>query len=607
MQRIYLLVMLLLVACQPITRVDIPQTTEPSPTAYTAAAPTATARIEPSIATATATKIAPVRTLPATKWQLTGVAPATLPAVDEFQVVFHPDGDLYVGDLISLEVIAPQGANLDSHSLQLEAPGAESVQTTNMEFGRFGIAGRPQATLFWSWNTAGLEAGTYDLNLSVLPDGPQWVETVALLPEHLAPPPQPDAAWRSAESDCCLVYYITGTDVARDLDLLLATIDRQAAHALEYLPTALESAIEITLLPRVLGHGGFARSDINVSYLDRNYAGEASSIVLHHEMVHILDSKLGGELRPTILVEGLAVYLSGGHFKIEPLMPRAAALLPPKPGCSAAGSGDCGLDRYIPFVPLVDNFYFEQHEIGYLLAGALVEFMVEQWGWQAFSDFYRDIHPAPAPVEQTFPRYGDQARALDRALQAHFDISLETLEAEFLAALGEETLTEDLVDDVRLTIRFYDTMRRYQVLLDPSAYFLTAWLPDNEQMRERGIVADYVRHPVQAENLALETMLTAADAHLRTADYDKAEELILAVESILDAYPQTGLQAFAGQPIGKDYLNLVLETRKRGYMPQRIQVLGEDARVWANIPGEHTVVFEFVRFQGGWQFLAASG
>ena len=78
---------------------------------------------------------------------------------------------------------------------------------------------------------------------------------------------------------------------------------------------------------------GLQSDGIWVSYLDRNYAGSNSEIVFHHEMVHVLDSRLGGELRPTILVEGLAVYLSGGHFKYEPLIPRAAALLPAEPGC----------------------------------------------------------------------------------------------------------------------------------------------------------------------------------------------------------------------------------------------------------------------------------
>ena len=163
---------------------------------------------------------------------------------------------------------------------------------------------------------------------------------------------------------------------------LLEILDGQAESASQLLEVGLESLdkpIVVVFMPRVLGHGGFASQEISVSYLDRNYAGRGTPTVLHHEIVHVLDGHLGGGLRPTILIEGLAVYLSGGHFKPEPLMPRAAALLPPEPGCAQAVSVPigqvCGLDWYIPMDELVDDFYLEQHEISYLEAGALVEFM----------------------------------------------------------------------------------------------------------------------------------------------------------------------------------------------------------------------------------------
>ena len=57
------------------------------------------------------------------------------------------------------------------------------------------------------------------------------------------------------------------------------------------------------------------------------------AVIFHHELVHYLDVRSGGDLKPSMLVEGLAVYLSGGHYKPEPLMPRLAALLPPEAGC----------------------------------------------------------------------------------------------------------------------------------------------------------------------------------------------------------------------------------------------------------------------------------
>jgi hypothetical protein len=264
-------------------------------------------------------------------------------------------------------------------------------------------------------------------------------------------------------------------------------------------------------MSRVLGHSGFTSDAIYVSYLDRNYSGRATAQVLHHEMVHWFDGKQGGDLRPTILVEGLAVYLSGGHFKPEDLPPRAAALL--------------DLGWYIPLRQLTDNFYPSQHEIGYIEAGALVEYLVETYGWDDFNAFYRDIHPAPSP---------SQSDAIDAALQKHFQISFQELEANWLASL--RALPEDPAarGDVVDTVRFFETVRRYQVLFDPSAYFQTAWLPGEKEMRQRGIVADFLRHPDASINKYLETLLVQADAGLRAGNYGPAGHILGAVNGLMD-------------------------------------------------------------------------
>ena len=311
------------------------------------------------------------------------------------------------------------------------------------------------------------------------------------------------------------MYTISGTEAERDLAELLDLIDEEYDKAHQRLPAELEGPLPIVILPRVIGHGGFASQELSVSYLDRNYAGGATAMVLHHEIVHYLDSRLGGELRPSLLVEGLAVYLSGGHFKPEALIPRAAALL------------DSG--SYIPLASLVEDFYLAQHESSYLLAGSLVEYMVDRWGWQAFADFYRDIRPEPED--------SSQLAALDSALLAHFNLTLDALEKDFLEVLRLQPVTPELRADVRLTISFYNTVRRYQLALDPSAYYLTAWLPDGAQMRSRGIVADYLRRPSSPENLLIETMLVAADQRLRSGEYPAAMEILERVNTVLDSLP----------------------------------------------------------------------
>jgi hypothetical protein len=410
-----------------------------------------------------------------------------------------------------MEVIAPPGVDLDEKKVRVQVGDDSQKELGTAGFGAYGIGGRFQATLKWVWDTGPLAPGEYLLNFSIQPDGPAWTETVRLHPREDLPPPEPDAHWETTETECCEIHYITGTEAARDLPALIAIADVQARRAIRRMGIEFSDPIPVTILPRVLGHGGFAADEIYVSYLDRNYAGNDFSLVLHHEMIHILDGRLGGELRPSLLVEGLAVYQTGGHFKIESLLPRAAALL------------DLGL--YLPLAPLADDFYKSQHETGYLEGGALIQYMVNRFGWKAFSDFYRDIHPHSS---------GKQSRAIDAALQEHFDLSLAQLERQFTSYLSRLHVNPDLYDDVRLTIAYYDSVRRYQQVLDPSAYFLTAWLPSGEELRERGIVADYLRHPIDPENITIETMLVIADQNLRSGNYPEVERLLASADAALD-------------------------------------------------------------------------
>jgi hypothetical protein len=88
--------------------------------------------------------------------------------------------------------------------------------------------------------------------------------------------------------------------------------------------------------------------------------------------------------------------------------------------------------------------------------------------------------------------------------------------------------------DVVQTVRFYATVRRYQVMFDSSAYFQTAWLPDETQMREKGIVADYLRHPDGPMSRYLETLLVQADASLRAGNYGLAGHILGVVNSLLN-------------------------------------------------------------------------
>ncbi len=434
-------------------------------------------------------------------------APSPTPAA-EFSVRVHPDGPLYVGDLVSFEALAPAGFDPKDKVVLLEVGGQ---MLGEQAFRPFGIGGRSQATFFWVWDTVGLESGTHALTFTLRPDGFSWTETLTLLPATEVPYPEPDARWESITSNCCLIYYITGTDAHRDIETLAEMADSEALRVEARFNAQFDEKIPLTFLPRVLGHGGFASDGLYVSYLDENYAGNATRQVIHHEMVHWLDSRQPGNFRPSILVEGLAVYLSNGHFKEEPILPRAAALIE--------------LNWYIPLPELTDSFYTSHHEIGYLQAAALVAYLVETYGWERFDDFYRDIHPAPD---------GKQSTALETALQAHFGLTLPALETDFLAFLRSQTVDNSHRADLRLTVAFYDTLRHYQQRYDPSAYFLTAWLPDIPEMRRRGIVADLLRRPREAVNLQVESLLIEADHFLRAGEYPSAEARLRQVMALLE-------------------------------------------------------------------------
>lgn len=439
--------------------------------------------------------------------------PALAPAVTvspepNFSIITHPDGALYVGDLVSFEVFSPTGVSVSGQMVRVSI-GDKSLGETS--FQPFGLGARSQATFYWAWDTHGLEAGTYTLTFSLPVGNTRWDEKITLLPASAIPLPEPDARWESVDTPCCVIHYVSGTDAEADIETLKRMVVTQVVDVEARLGTKFDKKIPVTFLPRVLGHGGFTSDGIYVSYLRQNYAGSTAQQVTHHEMVHWLDAQIGGDQRPSILQEGLAVYMSDGHFKVEPILPRAAALL------------DIG--SFVPLRQLSDSFYTSQHEIGYVEAAALVSYLITTYGRDEFNSFYRDIHSAPG---------NSQADMLDSALQAHFDISLAQLEQNFIAFLHQQKIDETDRADLRLTLAFYDTVRRYQRVLDPSAYFLTAWLPNAPEMRSRGIVADFVRHPHAAINQELERLLTSSDANLRAGNYIAAEAGIRAVNLTLN-------------------------------------------------------------------------
>ncbi len=425
--------------------------------------------------------------------------------VEPYTVITHPDGHLFVGDLVSFEILAP--GEMSGQAVSVSFNGLELASTT---FAPYGIGGRVQGTFWWVWDTTGLKPGRHVLTFS-LADGYEWQEQIRLYPASRLPVSEAEAAWASRDTECCIIHYITGTDAARDLDNLVAVADRESAEVSAQFGTALQERIPLIFMPRVIGHGGFAWNGVYISYLDDNYVGNELEMVLHHEFVHYYDGWIGGEYLPSIFREGLAVYFSGGHFKPEPIRERAAALL--------------DLDWYIPLATLADDFYNQQHDVSYLEAAALVQYFHETYGPGSFTEFYRTITPLEGKTD---------SQVLDAALQLEYSLGLVELEAGFLDYLAAQVVTDEIRWDLELTVADYDLVRRYQSLLDPSAYFLTAWLPDGQLMRDRGILADLTRKPTSWKNLLVEEMISRANTALFSEEYKSAERLIRRANLVLD-------------------------------------------------------------------------
>jgi hypothetical protein len=425
-----------------------------------------------------------------------------------FSVRFHPDDELRAGDMVSIEVSATRrGIDFNKQTVIVD------WKTQSLGKAGFGNTGNGSfnAILQWVWDTKGLSPGIYQLTFTIQPAGITWKQTITLND------PFPDAnlyLWKTVQTDCCVVNYISHTAAERDLSQILPLVQTRAGQAAAALHTPLRSdKIVINLIPRVLGQGGFTTDEIYVSYPDHPFSDADFAQVLEHEMIHALDAGLGGKYRPIFFVEGLAVFTTGGHYNKEPLIGRAAALY--------------RLGWYIPLSYLADNFYPSQHETSYLEASTVIAYMVDTWGWDAFSSFYRDIQAS---------NLGD-ANAIDKALQAHFSITFKQLEDRYITMLENQPVNPDLENDIRYTIEIYDAMRFYQQELDPSAYYRQLWTPSAKDARPKQIVGDYLRHPDAPINQEIEGLLATASQDLRSGRYSEVERNLFTIQQSLLSLP----------------------------------------------------------------------
>lgn len=530
---------------------------EPPPTVEIANSEPTTA-VSPNNTQPTAEPASPTSTI----MQPTATTQQIVPdlSISAADIFMYPVPEIYAGDKVTFQILAnvPASVAADAVPVQIVVDGNELVRGT---LGWRNLAGDAVGLFEWVWDTSdqiGEHAIQVVLDRDDLiqvgdenPNNNLAMLTAVVQDPSLLLPAEANATWVTAETTCCFVHAVSNTAAYRDLTDLLGVVENSFARASAGLVETPNRKYDVYFIDRVIGQGGYAGSSMVISYLDRQYSSSGLAEVVTHEAVHLIDRQFAPQ-RITFLAEGLAVWVSGGHYKQEDLRQRSAALVQ--------------IGRYLPLAQLIDDFYPVQHEIGYLEASGFISYLIDVYGWSQFKDFYADV---------TYDDAATLSESMNINLRKYYGITLAEAEANWLAYLAQIPLNNTAVIDLQTTLRFYDIMRYYQQRYDPTAYFLTAWLPYPQTLEEQGNPADLTRHPASEINVALELMLHEADMVLRNADYDRANALLDSVERVLN---NDGIFI---DPLSVQYMSIVQSAASQGYEVQQVSIDGNQATIWA--------------------------
>ena len=344
---------------------------------------------------------------------------------------------------------------------------------------------------------------------SVVRLGPQLLSAVTL-PEP--EPPPLDFSWAVSETNHFWFHYVPGTAAERDRFGLGSVAEESLAVIQPLLDVSFDGQMSIYLVPRVFWQGGAAYGDKVqlISYLDRNYTSVETWSYFTHEGTHalaqdILQPKENGGGPDGVLVEGLAVWASGGHYGKEPIDEWAAVV--------------AASDEYLPLEELRNGPFYEfQHETSYLESGSFVQYLVDRYGLDTLKALYGQ---ATGEVEH------DEELVWNLYGKGYAD-----LEAEWLAYLAGLEPQQEQAELWRLQVRTFELMRRYESELDPDARLLPATAPP-EWMSDTLKV--FLRRADEPVNLILETALIAAQERTHGGDLGGARALLDDVEAALDA------------------------------------------------------------------------
>jgi hypothetical protein len=395
----------------------------------------------------------------------------------------------------------------------------------------------------------------------------------ALVTTPTPEPPPIDFTWAVSESQHFELQYVPGSAAERDRFLLGALAEAALARTSSVLEVEFEGQMTIYLVPRVFWQGGAAYGGKVqlISYLDRNYTGVETWSYFTHEGTHalaqdILQPKENGGGPDGVLVEGLAVWASGGHYREEPIDDWAAVI--------------AASDEYIPLAELrAGPFYEFQHEISYLEGASFVKFLVEQGGLDTLKELYGNA-----------TNNADHDRVLVQQLYGRDYVELDSA---WLATLAELSPTPEQEMAWHLQVRSFDLMRRYETELDPDARILppppTEWTSDTLQI--------FLQRAQDPLNVVLETALIAVQDRLHGGDLAGAAALLDDVEAALDAGGELGRSSLQAREAILDLVAAQDQAVRRADSPAYEETLDPAAALSLGSKVRKTLSPSFVVYQ----------
>ena len=493
------------------------------------------------------------------------------------QINLFPGPDHYAGDVLTLEIpVHNMVSGLHTLEVTVTIDGGEPISakaqvTTNL------IHGTSEILLPYFWDTHEQE-GQHTVRVQArLPRGTvlDVARPVVILPESERPAHEATARWAKRNTECCSLHYVTGTAAERDIDRLAAFVEQSvSAVSAAFRLAPDQNKLSFFFIDTVWGNGGYANADgVVIYYVDRDFGpgiGDEILTTFRHEVTHHAQWMLETAEAASVLNEGMAVYIGGGHYFTQPIPKRAAALH--------------RLGLHLPLVELAQSNRMQIHEASYLQAAGLVAYLVETYGWEEFLQFYTTIL-----AEKIDNHHWDTWLA--GALQANFGLTVSQLETDYLTWL-ENIDPGEQIDNLRLTLRLQEARREYQFQHAP---FLELYaLGDLTKIEQLSLLTREASSP---EAVAIETLIQSAQQAVFDGDYPTAEIMLAAIEEGIET------REF-GHPLAADYLAVARTLDEWGYEAQEISFIDGEVRAVVTRGGTDLQSLTLLPGAGDWQLAA---